>query len=68
MFSAIISNAPCIASSTVFTALSLFCLSFSSSLSIFIYCLAISSIGVLSFCSNIIFDKENVVNKNDIPI
>ena len=54
MFSAMISNAPCIASSVVFTTLSLFFWSSSDSFSMFIYCFAISSIGVVSFCSIII--------------
>ena len=48
------SNAPCIASSAVATTLSLFFLSSSDKLSMFIYSLAISNIGLFSFCSIII--------------
>ena len=54
MSSAIMSNAPCIASSGVATTLSLFFLSSSDKLSIFTYPFAISVISVFSFCSNII--------------
>ena len=54
MFSAMISSAPCIASSAVFTTLSLFFLSSSDKFSMFIYCSAIFSIGFVSFCSIII--------------
>ena len=51
MSSAIMSSAPFIASSSFFTTLSLLFLSSSDSLSIFMYCFAISFIGVFSSCS-----------------
>ena len=54
MSSAIMSRAPCTASSGVATALSLFFLSSSGRFSILTYSCAISNIGFVSFCSIII--------------
>ena len=57
ILSAIMSKAPCIASSGVETTLSLFFLSSSDNVSILTYATASSFKGVFSFCSIIILDK-----------